>query len=83
LALPPLQDALNEAGLLPICTYISRRVHTIRKYIETRPIYQLCLMASNAARDDRCLWWWTQSVDPPSEDDDHDATNDTDNDESP
>jgi hypothetical protein len=33
---PPLADALTEAGLLPIRTYISPRVHTIRKYIETR-----------------------------------------------
>ena len=62
---PPLQDALQEARLYPIREYIHRRVTTIRRYIEDRPIYQLCLIASTAARDDRCLRWWTQSIPPP------------------
>jgi hypothetical protein len=60
---PPIQDALDAAGLYPIREYIRRRVLTIRQFIETRPIYQLCLVASAAARDDRCIRWWTQSLD--------------------
>jgi hypothetical protein len=46
---PPLKNALEEAGLYPLREYIRRRVATIRQYIETRPIYQLCLTASMAA----------------------------------
>ena len=64
---PPLQDALEAAGLFPLREYIHRRVNTIRRYIEERPIYQLCLISSAAARDDRCLRWWTQSVAPSTE----------------
>jgi hypothetical protein len=69
---PPIQGALDAAGLFPIRKYIRQRVHTIRQYIETRPIYQLCLVASATARDERSLRWWTQSLDVPENADDTD-----------
>jgi hypothetical protein len=49
-------------------------MNTIRHYIETRPIYQLCLIASAAAgNDDKCLHWWTQNVNPEEVDEDNAA----------
>jgi Reverse transcriptase (RNA-dependent DNA polymerase) len=49
---PPLADALLEAGLYPLHTYIQRRQATITRHIVTRPIYQLCLIASQANEAD-------------------------------
>jgi hypothetical protein len=71
---PPLQEALDDAGLYPIRQYIDRRMNTIRHYIETRPISQLRLIASAAAgNDDKCLCWWTQNVNPKEVDDNNAA----------
>jgi hypothetical protein len=80
---PLLKKALEDSGLYPLRTYIQRRVNTIQHYIATRPIYQLCLIASEAARnDDRCLRWWTQSLsDDDHDDDDDDSKNDGDDDD--
>jgi hypothetical protein len=56
--------ALEEAGLSPLRKYITHCVATIRQYMETCHIDQLCLVASMAVYDDRlCIRWWTQSID--------------------
>ena len=66
---PPLAEALEEAGLFPLRTYVQRRQDTITRQIVTRPIYQLCLIAAEAAaaRDgvDRTTRWWTQNLGEP------------------
>jgi hypothetical protein len=66
---PPLQRALDEAGLYPLRTYIQRRQETIARHIITRPIYQLCLIAAVATEGEgnTCTRWWTQDLDPPTE----------------
>jgi hypothetical protein len=66
---PPLADALLEAGLYPLRTYIQRRQATITRHIVTRPIYQLCLIASQANEadgSDRVTRWWTQTLEEPT-----------------
>ena len=42
---PPLSEALKDAGLYSLQTYISRRQNTIAEWVATRPIYQLCHQA--------------------------------------
>jgi exonuclease III len=68
---PPLQEALTEAGLFPIATYISRRQSTIAQYLAGRPIHQLCLQAhpvppqdaeANAPPRSRLFRYWTQPL---------------------
>ena len=65
---PPLADALEASGLFPLRTYVQRRQETIARYIVTRPIYQLCLIAAEAAAadgTDRTTRWWNQNLDEP------------------
>jgi len=42
---PPIEGVLEQAGLLPIREYISRRQNTAIEYIATRPIYETALAA--------------------------------------
>ena len=40
-----LEDAMAEAGLQEVETYVSRRQNTVAQYIVNRPIMDLCLVA--------------------------------------
>ena len=42
---PPLEDAMAEAGLQEVETYVSCCQNTVVQYIATRPIMDLCLAA--------------------------------------
>ena len=42
---PPLEDAMAEAGLQEVDTYVSRCQNTVAQFIATRPIRNLCLAA--------------------------------------
>ena len=42
---PPLEDAMAEADLQEVETYVSCRQNTVVQYIATRPIMDLCLAA--------------------------------------
>ena len=42
---PLLENAMIEAGLQEVETYLSRRHTTVAQFIETRPIVDLCLAA--------------------------------------
>ena len=44
---PPLPEAMEEAGLLPIREYIYRRHQTVTEYIATQPILRPCTEASD------------------------------------
>ena len=43
---PPLEDAMAEAGLQEMETYVSGLQNTVAQYIATRPIMDLCLAAN-------------------------------------
>ena len=53
-----LVDAMKEAGLQEVETYISRRHNTVANFIATMPIMDLCLEATRrlGPRDAKRLW---------------------------
>ena len=56
---PPLDQALERAGLWPMKEYIRRRQATIEEYIATRPIFELCT-GHNRSATSRATRWWHQ-----------------------
>ena len=46
---PPLQEAMDKAGLLPLREYINRRHQTVADYVATQPILQHCVTADAAS----------------------------------
>ena len=61
---PPLEDAMAEAGLQEVETYVYLRQNTVAQYIVTRPIMELCL-AENCRLGPRVdmLWWKQEGLD--------------------
>ena len=58
---PPIEGVLEQAGLLPIREYISRRQNTAIEYITTRPIYETALAARRrSGSSSRRKRWWHQ-----------------------
>ena len=57
---PPLQPALEQAGLFPMREYVRRRQARIAEHIATRPIYDLCAQAQALSGSSRFLRWWQQ-----------------------
>ena len=45
LSLPPLEDVMAEAGFKQLETYVSLCQKQVAKFIDTRPIMDLCLAA--------------------------------------
>ena len=58
LGLSPLEDAMEEAGLDEVDTYVSFRHNTAAQFIATRTIMDLCLEADQrlGSRVDKRLW---------------------------
>ena len=61
---PPIEDALEQAGLWPMREYIRRRQASITEWIANRPIYELCQEATPASGASRMLRWWEQDHSP-------------------
>ena len=61
---PPLADALGEAGLHSIGTYIHRRQTNVAIQIATRPIFNRCFQSSPLRGSPRTLRWWQQNHRP-------------------
>ena len=57
---PPLEDAMVEAELLELETYVSLRQNTITQFIKTRPIMDLCLSAQRRPGPRVANQWWDQ-----------------------
>lgn len=77
---PPIQEALDDAGLYTITEYIQRRQNTIAQYIANRPIHQLCV-ATNASNTSRAIRWWNQPLrtqQPPTPNNNDTSTSDSD-----
>ena len=66
---PPIEDALEAAGLYPVQTYVGRRQATLVDSIATRPIYTLCTNSTRRPGSASRLRWWTQPLGPPPDDD--------------
>ena len=57
---PPIEEALEEAGLFPIEHYISVRKNTLAANIATRPILELCRESERLSGSINRILWWTQ-----------------------
>ena len=57
---PPLVDAMAEAGLQEVETYVSRRQNTMAQYIVTRPIMELHLAVKQRPGPRVAIRWWEQ-----------------------
>lgn len=57
---PPIREALELAGLLPIDQYILVRQRTLVEKIATRPIYQLCREVERLSGSSSRTYWWEQ-----------------------
>ena len=64
---PPAEDALRAAGLLPIEEYITRRRHNLLVQVQTRPIYQICRGTERlpSTPHTRRVWWEQFTIDNP------------------
>ena len=54
---PPTAEVLQAAGLETIYEYIQRRKDTVRNFVWTRSIYQVCRRRSALAGGRRVVWW--------------------------
>ena len=54
---PLLEDAMAEAVLQEVETYISRRQNAFTQFIATRPIIDLCLAAERRTGPRVYKWW--------------------------
>ena len=57
---PPLADAMGEAGMEELETYIARRQNMVAQYIATRPILDLCPEAERCPGARVAKRWWEQ-----------------------
>ena len=55
---PPTEDAMAEAGLQEVETYVSCRQNTVAQYIATRPITDLCMVAKQSPGQRVEMRWW-------------------------
>ena len=57
---PPIEEALESAGLLPIREYVRRRQAAAEDYVASRPIWNLCMDAPSLSGGSRATRWWQQ-----------------------
>ena len=57
---PPLEDAIAEAGLQEVNTYISHHQNTVVQYIATRPIMDLFMAVKRRPGPRVTMRWWEQ-----------------------
>jgi Reverse transcriptase (RNA-dependent DNA polymerase)/Ulp1 protease family, C-terminal catalytic domain len=66
---PPIEDALEIAGLYTITEYIRTRQNTLAAYVATRPILQVCQAQEEekaSYNQSKLFRWWSQPhVTPP------------------
>ena len=56
----PMEDAMEEAGLLEVENYVSRHQNTVTQFIATRTILDLCLVEERRMGSRVANWWWEQ-----------------------
>ena len=55
-----MNDAMVEAGLQELETYVYYHQNTVAQYIATMPIMGLCLAAKRRPGATVEMWWWEQ-----------------------
>ena len=61
---PPLEDALERAGMLPVASYLAARQNTVAQWVVNRDIFAMCTTFERlpgAARN-RLRWWHQAAV---------------------
>ena len=58
---PPIEEALENAGLETIGIYITRRQNTVAQYIATRPIFDIAVTEERSNGSPALLRWWEQA----------------------
>ena len=57
---PPIEEALEKAGLFRLAHYIGVRQNTLAESIATRPILDICRCAERLSGSSRHESWWRQ-----------------------
>jgi len=61
---PPSAEVLKEAGLQTIQEYIRRRRETVKPYLQTTKIFDLCANSSPlASNNNQSVWWKLDEAD--------------------
>ena len=61
---PPIEEALEAAGLYPMSEYLARRRATIFAHVRSRPIYELCQQTERLpGSSTRTKFWWDEAQD--------------------
>ncbi len=61
-AYPASADALDEAGLRPLCEYVQVRRDTIARYVAEQPLFAECKGRERMRGSSTHLWWWEQPM---------------------
>ena len=57
---PPLEEAMEYAGLQEVDTYVSHRQKTVTQFTATRTIIDLCMATERHIGLRVYMWWWYQ-----------------------
>ena len=66
---PPLDEALERAGLRPIQDYVRIQQASVEDYVSTRPIFDLCTSTPPLPGGSRAMRWWKQNQNDEEEED--------------
>ena len=55
---PPLAEAMAEAGLQEVETYVSRRQNIVAQFVAARTIMKLFLVVERSSGSRVTKWWW-------------------------
>jgi hypothetical protein len=65
---PPLEEALEDAGLFPLKHYIEKRQQRIAEYVATRPVAtHIAMVTRPTGAPSRKTYWWEQQVEEEEE----------------
>ena len=62
MGVPPIAEALREAGLKELELYIRRRNNMVVQFIAIRPIMDLFMEAERRPGVRVQKWWWYQDI---------------------
>ena len=57
---PLMEDEMTEAGMQEVVTYASHPQNTVKQFITTRPIVDLCMAEKQRLGSRISKWWWEQ-----------------------
>ena len=63
---PPIAEALSEAGLFPMSTYLARRREYLKAFVQDRPLLNICTNSDRlpGTPTGTQFWWETTLTEP-------------------